>query len=812
MHYILQKGLYQMSLVIGKENTFTTDTIIYENGDDIESIAYIIEGAVRMETGQNEKLIAAGNFIAVNDLFDGFYRADYYAKEGSTLMVFPAEDIDSFTSFLESNPEIHSKYYSAVCSMMLFLYNQYSALYSEIGNIYNSLKGIHEHYLQCCSDAGISPSRFMMPHDASLYAFESQSFAQNYTIFLNCYKVPKKLELLYQKNPSNFLRHQLNMISSISTTYEDMAFFLKTIVSLFASKSQDCLFYLVSNLMSQVSAKYSAAVMKLLNEMKNNISSIDENVKANTGISLDIDYNRVNFYFMMASNAADSKSADKNSDATEVSEASRGADSMENNIDMDENPDETLDIDSLLEHDEPHSDREDLDFSGNLFRLCEYGNMPEEFFDKFNVQIEKYMELTDKNSRDDESRVLRRDITNMYFMLYEAVFLKYITDDAPAYQIQLFLDFGVLDERILPGEELEYIANIPPLMKTEPCMVYRMTDWLKAIYKGDKMPSKNEFDKDYVEFIRDKKREEHLTPEQERALLEDKIAKVKYEINNLLKYNCRILSGNMLSFTPMLSSFDFDGELNKYELTSKSINDAMNDVLAVDYSAFYREQMYAEPEKKIEKEVIQLQVFPDIILFPVYGINTVMWQDLSGKRSNTQGRFLFPSFYRGNLNDAMITIIGRFRWELCKSVMGTAWNNVIIPSLTAEYSDYIQFYRKNRDLSAEKKETLKNQIARCRNNTREVFISDYILWIKYESNGSIRLNKVARQILATYCPFSKELRAKVANQPIYEEAMRKFNITHQKKAHEMVTRLRALERNGAEITQVIYDTQKFYDL
>ena len=75
--------------------------------------------------------------------------------------------------------------------------------------------------------------------------------------------------------------------------------------------------------MSQVSAEYSAAVMKLLNEMKNNISSIDENVKANTGISLDIDYNRVNFYFMMASNAADNKSADKNSDATEVSEASK---------------------------------------------------------------------------------------------------------------------------------------------------------------------------------------------------------------------------------------------------------------------------------------------------------------------------------------------------------------------------------------------------------------------------------------------------------------------------------------------------------
>lgn len=801
-----------MSLIIGKENTFTTDTIIYENGDDIESVAYVIDGAVRMDTGQTEQIVTAGNFIAVRDLFDGFYRADYYAKEGCRLMVFPAEDIISLTSFLESNPEIHSKYYSAVCSMMLFLYNQYSTLYSEIGNIYKSLKSIHEHYLQCCSDAGIAPSHFMMPHDASLYAFESQSFAQNYTIFLNCYKVPKKLELLYQKNPSNFLRHQLNMINSISTTYEDMVFFLKTIVSLYASKSQDCLFYLVSNLMAQVSAEHSAAVMKLLNEMKNIISGIDESVKTNTGISLDIDYNRVNFYFMMASNAADSKNTESNSGSSDLSENSDISDDAETDINTVENPDEPLDIDSLLEHDEPSAVREDIDFSGNLFRLCEYGHMPDEFFDKFNMQIEKYMELPDKNSRDDESRVLRRDITNMYFMLYEAIFLQYITDAAPPYQVQLFLDFGVLDERLLSSEQLNYIANIPPLMKTEPCMVYRMTDWLKAIYNGDKMPSKNEFDKDYVEFIRDKKREEHLTPEQERALLEDNIAKVKYEINNLLKYNCRILSGNMLSFTPMLSSFDFDGDLDKYELTSKSINDAMNDVLAIDYSAFYREQMYADPEKKIEKEVIQLQVFPDIILFPVYGINTVMWQDLSGKRSNTQGRFLFPSFYRGNLNDAMITIIGRFRWELCKSVMGTAWNNVIIPSLTAEYSDYIQFYRKNRDLSAEKKESLKNQIARCRNNTREVFISDYILWIKYESNGSIRLNKVARQILATYCPFSKELRAKIANQPIYEEAMRKFNITHQKKAHEMVTRLRALERNGAEITQVIYDTQKFYDM
>lgn len=795
-----------MSLIIGKENTFRIDTLIYEVGDEIESIAYVMEGTVRAETDDGDYIIDSGSFVAAKDLFNKFYQADYYAEAGCSLMVFPADDIDSFVSFLENSPEIHAKHYRAVCSMMEFLYNQYSVLYSEIGNVYTSLKIIHEHYLQCCSDAGVSPSHFMMPHSASLYSFENQSFAQNYTVFLNCYRVPKKLDLLYEKNPSNFLRQQLNMISSISTTYEDMVFFLKTTVSLFASKSQDCLFHLVSSLMEQVSAEYSEDVMSLLNEMKKIISQIDERVKKSTGITLDIDYNRVNFYFMMASGSADNA---KPAAGHTPAHSAKSSDSYD---EYEDGPDGLMDIDSLLENDQPAVTEGDIDFAGNLYNLCEYGHMPDEFFSRFNAQLESFMALPDKASREDEPRALRRDITNMYFELYEAVFLQYAADTEPPRTVQIYLDFGVLDERLLTSEQLDYIANIPPLMDTEPCKVYRMTDWLMAIYNGEKMPSKNEFDKDYVEFIRDKKREEHLSPEKEQALLNDKIAKVKYEINNLLKYNCRILSGNMLSFTPMLSTYDFDGDLNKYELSSKSINDAINDVLAIDYSAFYREQMYADLEKKIEKEVIQLQVFPDIILFPVYGVNTVMWQDLSGKRSNTQGRFLFPAFYRGNLNDAMITIIGRFRWELCKSIMGTAWNNVIVPSLTAEYSDYIQFYRKNRDLSADKKEALKSQITRCRNNTREVFISDYFMWIKYESAGAIRLNKVARQILATYCPFSKELRAKVAGQPIYEDAMKRFNMNHQKKAHEMVTRIRALERNGAEITQVIYDTQKFYDL
>ena len=89
----------------------------------------------------------------------------------------------------------------------------------------------------------------------------------------------------------------------------------------------------------------------------------------------------------------------------------------------------------------------------------------------------------------------------------------------------------------------------------------------------------------------------------------------------------------------------------------------------------------------------------------------------------------------------MIQLCGRFRWELCRTMQGTSWNNIQIKSLTSEYSDYIQFYRKNRDLSEDKKEKLKMQIQKCRNNTREVFVTDlslihiYVGYVKLEKRG-----------------------------------------------------------------------------
>ena len=768
-----------MGLVIGKENFFDNRTLIYELGDDVESIAYIIEGSIEIDIETDEFIIEAGNFIALKDLCDGFYVGNYTANAGCKVMAFPADSVYSLVEFLTNNPDIHKMYYMEFCSFMHFLYKQYEILYNEITNIYDSLETTYDRYINCCNKSN-EPFNFLMPHEASLYEFKTQAFSSNYNVFLNGYKLPERLEAIYEKNPTGFLKQQLNLINSIYTIYDDMIFFLKTEISLFASNSQDCLFFIVSKLVENVSENHSNEVLELLTDMKQIISSLDKEIKENTGITLDIDYNRVNFYFMMASNVSFSKDDDKES--------------------------EELTPTSNLS-----SEPEFIDFADSLHNICSYANFDIEKEKSLDTLILQYIHMNDKEARDDEARLFRKNLTNLFFELYENVFIRYAKENTSNKIIELFLDYGFLDERLLTDNQLEYLTTIKNINKCAPCNVYRMKDWLLAIYHGKKMPSKNEFDKDYIDHLRELKRTEHLSPTDENRLLNDSEAKAKYEINNMLKYNCRILSGSMLTFVPILSMYNFDSEIERYILTSEMINDAINECLDIDYSAFYREQMYTKPENKIEKEVIQLEVFPDIILFPVYGINGVMWQDISGKRSNTKGRFFLPSFFRGNINDSMIMLIGRFRWELCKTIMGTSWNNVIVPSLTAEYSDYVQFYRKNRDLTAEKKEALKNQITRCRNNNREVFITDYFIWIKYEAAGAIRLNKVSRKILATYCPFSKELRQKLNGQPMFDEAMKRFNLNNQKKASEMITRIRALERFGADITEEIYDTQKFYN-
>ncbi len=765
-----------MSLVLGEINILKKDTTIYEGGDEISSIAYIISGRVLKMSEIDEEVIESGNFIGISDLYAGFYNCEYSAYEDCELLVFEAESMESLVRFLENNVELHAQYTEITFKLLTALYVQYSSLYEDILDIYNNVVTTYGRYKSCCYSTDSEPEFFLMPHEATLFDFSAQSFAKNYNVFVELSKEPQKLQNTFKANPAQFLKLYIEVLKGISVTYEDMVFYLHTNISLFASQSQDCLFCIISKLAEHAPKEVYDDIMELLTNMKQVISDIDYNIKQHTGITLDIDYNRVNFYFMMAKDASSNSSTKKTiKKAVTINDTS--------------------------------------DLSNTLHKLCVFAGFDEERENYIDGMLHFFTNISDKNSHDDEFRIFRKNLLEVYIELYENVFLNYAKGNDHDKVVELFLDFGLLDERLLTDTQLDVLVSIPKLSKEacEKCNVYRMSDWLMKIYNGEENPSKNEFDVDYTDSIRERKRQEHLTPAQESQLLNSATDRVCYEIRNALKYNLRLLNGNILAFYPMLYMECFEREISQIILTTDIINNAISDCLDIDYSAFYREQLYENRDIGINRAVIQLEVFPNIVLFPIYGVNGIMWQEITDKRSYNPSRFFLPAFLNKNIGDLMILLIGRFRWELCKTMNGSSWNNILIPSLTSEFCDYIQFYRKNNELTSEKKEALKTQITRCRNNSREVFVTDYFIWIKHESAGAIRLNKVTRKILSTYCPFSNMYRGKLTGQPIFDDAYKRYTVEKQKKIRECAVIIRNLENSGKEIPPEILKTSAFYN-
>ncbi len=792
-----------MTLLPGKNFIADTNCLIYESGDDVSTISYIVKGSVIVSGQLGEYTLKEGDFVAYKDIYSGFYSADYTATAGTELIPLVADSPDSLVNFLNANGPLHSQICLDVCKLISHFHDMYESLYNEVVDLYMNIDSTRERYIQCCDDAGIQPENFIMPHDTAPYAFAGQSYAKNYNIMASLVGSREKAAAVYKANGTKFLLIQTNLIKNIFTTYDDMAFYLRSMLTMFVGKSDNCLFAIVARLCQKL--KNSGSIMYLLEDMRATVSNTDMCVRDNTGISLDIDYNRVDLFFSMTS-AADSNndygsSFDDEDDEWDYSPDDEDIDySMDDDDEEDEAPAKSSSTEAACIS----------DLSNMLKQLCDFAELPDRYAD-INNYVQKFMSLSDKDSRDDDVRIFRKQMTEAYFQLYEEVFIHYAKAGERNPVIELFLDFGLMDERLLTDAQLEFICGIEPLNKTAPCKVYRMKDWLMRIYKGQEIPSKNEFDMEYVDHVREIKKNEALTPDQERKLLTDNELKTRYEIKNMLKYNCRLLNGNLLGFFPMLHMGNFERGIEQMLLTSEIVNEQISKLLEIDFSIFYREMLFADPEKKIEKESIQKEIFPNIILFPVAGINSIMWQEISGKRSNSEGRIFFPAFFEGKLEDTLLNIFAKYHWELCKTIQGGAWNNIAVPSLTSEYSDYIQFYRRNRELSAEKKELLKNQISRYRNNMREIFASDYVTWMKYESTGSIRLNKIARRVLATYCPFKKDIRNRLQSQPIFEEAMHKFERERQKKCKEITLRFKALEKKGAEFTKELTDTQAYYE-
>ena len=445
-----------------------------------------------------------------------------------------------------------------------------------------------------------------------------------------------------------------------------------------------------------------------------------------------------------------------------------------------------------------------------LKQLFDYSEFPSDKAEVFAQSIDRFSKLEDRESTDEDIRKLRQILTMHYYDLYMRTALKYFEGQPAPPAVEMFLDFGLVSEKLLTNEQLVELAAVKNEVSNDPCPVFSMSTWLNKIYNGEREPSRNGMGQDYTDMLREMRKQGSIDERTEKHMLADKKKKLEHEIKEVMMAGNRVVNGQLSTFVPFIHSGMFVGKMQKAYNTGAAVNGIVKKLLTIDFSIFHRETLYSDPAGGIDKEYLMKQVFPEFIVFPMVGQNVIMWQEISGKKRDSVGRFFIPAFSYVNMEDAMIKAFGRFKWDLCKTIQGPNWNNIQIKSLTSEYSDYIQFYKKNRDLSDERREKIKLQIQRGRNNLREVFTLDYEIWIKNESNGAMKLNKVARDMLATYCPFAAPIRQKLISQPMYEEAFARDTRERGKRKKDLQLRIKGLETKGINVPEEIRETLRFF--
>lgn len=151
---------------------------------------------------------------------------------------------------------------------------------------------------------------------------------------------------------------------------------------------------------------------------------------------------------------------------------------------------------------------------------------------------------------------------------------------------------------------------------------------------------------------------------------------------------------------------------------------------------------------------------------------------LCGRKSKvkiTPARFILPALCLVDLDVLFMRLTAEYRWEMCKRIQGSRWNDVSDPSLTSLYCDYAQFYKKNNDLSTQAKEQVKANLLKAKNNFKEDVRKRLSGLVLYESSGSPRLNKVIRGILFDFCPFSLTIRNQLSTNPVFSDAIVRYD-------------------------------------
>jgi hypothetical protein len=744
-------------------------SVLYAEGDSLSCLSFITNGSVEACFSGHPFRFEKGDMIGLCDLAAGSHSHTYTAATDVSVFSYPYECIDSLEALLRGNADAANLLVNSMSRQIAdFLYYK-SALKREADSAYDSLMDIYPQYETLCKQYAFSSKKLpdMETLQRCMETEPAESWVHNYYTEIKGLS-PAARNAFFHGKPgisTGFIRRSAEDIILVIKACKEYREYLKNISSIFLNEGEHDLFALIAGLHTgSVGIKGADAAVDLL---MTQLTGLLHNM---TGVDSSHYLKRLNSY---------KDALLVNRTTAEVAEGP-AAPGVKQNL------------------------------SDSLDVIFDYSECPGEKRSKFARLVQDFIKMPDRGISDDAGRKLRKELTTLYQDIYKDSLIKSIKDPAPPTIVKMFLNFGYVDATLAGAENADFLYSIADSLKGDPALgVYTAREWMTMIYTGKKEPNRNEFDMDYYESLRELKTRGEIDAPEESRRSKDPEAKLRFELDNVFPIVNKLTFGRITTYCPLFSDQNVQRKLTASIVTPALLREALDDIRRIDFSAYCREILYSNPAVGITNENINIEALPDIILMPNVGVRGVMWQEIEGRKRGTPARMFLPMFLEPDLKPLLMRLTAEFRWEMCKRIQGIRWNDVTNPSLTSEFSDYLQFYKNNRELSVETKETIKNELTRAKNNYKTVFVQNYAEWLQYESNGSPRLNKNVLRMMMLYCPFSAPIREKLTQHPRYAQLLTQFNNKQKQKINRLNNVMQKVKQAGHPVPKELLDEMGF---
>lgn len=766
---------------------------LVRKGESTKAIYIILKGSVVLKTQYNQITLDSGSIVGFMYGYTDEYMCDYIAAEDSLIASYKYESPEDYKTIFKEQPKYCYAFLYAAIRQYRIVYDNYKALADAAKDLSDFITKQYSEYEIMCSEYGLEQREVEV---SALRQIEEPEPIKPWEIsyFMDLVDLPEKNLRHFYGDKENLTIGILLQIAEIKTrliaNMDSLKEYIQRAKDGLLNEEEDLLELWYDVAVKMAMKEYDTS------EVDKKVKELEDFLKNTSFYKEDVIEARMAYYRSM-----DFKNYIKEHTAL---------------VDDDENIDgevaEEMTRDQVLR----------TDFTTYIMK---YAGYEQGDINQCKALIREYAAIAEIQDYTPEMQKTRRALTKVFYEIYERAFLRAVNARTISKVMKLFFNFGVLDLAMAGVEHLDELMAISELLDNQwyeqrhadkngesICHVYTAYQWLCLVYRGEKEPSKNEFDVDYHGHLLEQRKNHEITREEENQLKRDQLKKVQFEIHNMFMSNNRITYGRITTFCPVLHEKDFIRTIDQLIVSLMTVNAAIDEIRELDYSCFYREVFFAAPKYGIERTEIMKEVLPDVILMPNIGTKAMMWQETAGVKRDTPARFIFPVMTSGDLLDMMLETVGRYRWEICRKILGVRWNDIREKSLTSEFYDYVQFYRKNRDLSQEAKEKVKAELVHAKNNYREVFVSDYMNWMKYESQGNFRLNKVSRRIISEYVPFRSEVRKKLEENPMYRELFTKSNIIASRKREKEKVLFDRYVAAGGVITPELDAHLKYYDI